>query len=296
MAHLAKQGRFRQIRRVLWIVLILNFAVAAAKLFYGWLTNSASIMADGYHSFSDGASNIVGLCGIWLASKPKDERHPYGHAKYETLASVSIALLLFLACLKVLSQSIERFLHPIHPKVDEISFVVMGATLLVNTVVMLYERKKGQILQSEILISDSLHTGADIFTTASVILGLLAIRAGYPVVDPIVAFLISIFIGYAGIEILKTSSKVLVDTAAVDKEQLRDMALSVNGIEYCHKIRSRGREGYIHIDMHCHMKPDISLEKAHEIAHIVEDKIKGNIPGIKDVTIHIEPYREKTEP
>ncbi|MBU4345485.1 MAG: cation diffusion facilitator family transporter [Desulfobacteraceae bacterium] len=293
MERIAEQDRFRQISRVLWIVLILNFGVAAAKLFCGWLTNSASIMADGYHSFSDGSSNVIGLLGIWMASRPRDERHPYGHAKYESLASAGIALLLFLVCFNVLSDSIERFSHPVQPEIDTASFLVLAITLLVNIVVMLYERNKGRLLQSQILISDSLHTASDIFTTSSVIIGLLVIRAGYPIVDPAIACLISIFIGYAGISILKTSFKILVDAAAVDKEQIRSIAMAINGIEHCHKIRSRGWEGYIHVDMHCHIKRHMSLDEAHKIAHLVEDKIKENIHGIKDVTIHIEPYRDK---
>ncbi|MDD5450925.1 MAG: cation diffusion facilitator family transporter [Desulfovibrionales bacterium] len=287
-----EQDRFRQISKVLWIILILNFAVAASKLFYGWFINSASIMADGYHSFSDGSSNIIGLFGIWMASRPKDERHPYGHGKYETLTSVGIALLLFLVCVEVLSESIKRFYHPVHPEVDAVSFAVMGVTLIVNIFVMLYERRQGRVFQSEILISDSLHTGADIFTTGSVIIGLLAIRAGYPIVDPVVALFISIFIGYAGVEIIRSSSQILLDAAAIDEEQIRAIVMGVNGIEYCHKIRSRGRKGDIHVDMHCHMKRDISLEKAHAIAHVVENTIKENIPGVKDVTIHIEPAPE----
>ncbi|MEW6327603.1 MAG: cation diffusion facilitator family transporter [Thermodesulfobacteriota bacterium] len=289
-----KQDRFRQIRRVLWIVLVLNFAVAASKLFYGWVINSASIMADGYHSFSDGSSNIIGLFGIWLASRPKDDTHPYGYAKYETIASAGIAILLFLACVEILGKSIKRFYHPVHPEVDATSFAVMGVTLVVNIFVMLYERKQGRMFESEILISDSFHTGADILTTGAVIIGLLAIRAGYPIVDPIIALFISIFIGYAGIEIIRSSSQILLDAVAIDKEQIRAIAMGVNGIEYCHKIRSRGRRGDIHVDMHCHMKRDISLEKAHEIAHTVEDTIKGNLPGVKDVTIHIEPAPDNT--
>ncbi|MBW2570400.1 MAG: cation transporter [Deltaproteobacteria bacterium] len=292
MEHIAEQDRFRQVSRVLWIVLILNFGVAAAKLFCGWLTNSAGIMADGYHSFSDGSSNVIGLLSIWMAFRPKDESHPYGHAKYESLGSVGIAALLFLVCFNILSSSAQRFLHPVQPRIDTTSFLIMAITLLINIVVMLYERNKGRLLQSQILISDSLHTTADIFTTSSVIIGLLVIRAGYPIVDPVMACLISIFIGYAGVSILKTSFKILVDTAAVDKEQIKTIALTINGVEDCHKIRSRGWKENILVDMHCRMKNDMSLEKAHKIAHLVEDKIKENVNGIKDVTIHIEPYRD----
>ncbi|MDI6687158.1 MAG: cation diffusion facilitator family transporter, partial [Desulfobacterales bacterium] len=293
MEHIVEQDRFRKINRVLWIILILNFGVAGAKLFYGWLTNSASIMADGYHSLSDGSSNIVGLIGMWMASRPKSEHYPYGRAKYESLTSLGIAVLLFLVCFNVLHTSIDRFLHPVQIKIGMASFLVMIITLIINVVVMLYERNRGQALQSQILISDSLHTGADIFTTSSVIIGLLVIRAGYPIVDPLMAFLISIFIGYAAIGILKTNFTILTDAAVVDEQQIKDIAMGIDGIEECHKIRNRGWDGHIHIDMHCHINRYTSLEKAHMIAHLVEDNIKEKIHGIKDVTIHIEPSRNK---
>src|SRR3974390_306565 len=91
--NLSPEERHRQIRWVLIYVLILNWGVAAAKLFYGWLTRSASITADGFHSFSDGSSNIIGLIGIWIASRPIDESHPYGHKKFETLTSIGISTL-----------------------------------------------------------------------------------------------------------------------------------------------------------------------------------------------------------
>jgi cation diffusion facilitator family transporter len=292
MTRFTEQERYRQIRAVLWIVLIMNFAVAAAKLFFGWLTNTASITADGYHSLSDGSSNIIGLLGIWLASKPRDDSHPYGHGKYETLTSVGIALLLFAAAFKILGDSIGRFYHPVQLKVDAASFVVMVCTLVVNIFVMRYERRKGRILQSEILMSDAFHTTADIFTTCSVIIGLLVVKSGYPVFDPMIAAIISILIGYAGIDILKDTSKVLVDAAAIEKRKIWDIAMSIDGIKSCHKIRSRGRPGDIHIDMHCHMECDMSLEDAHRLAHLVEQRVKEDIHGVKDVTIHVEPHRK----
>jgi len=293
MEHIVEQDRFRKISRVLWIILVLNFGVAAAKIFYGYLTNSASIMADGYHSLSDGSSNIVGLLGIWMASKPINERYPYGREKYESLTSLGIAVLLFLVCCNILHTSIGRFLHPVQIKIGMASFLVMIITLIVNVVVVLYERKRGQELKSQILISDSLHTGADIFTTVSVIIGLLFIRAGYPIVDPIMAFIISIFIGYAAIGILKSNLTILTDAAAVDDKKIKAIAMGIDGIEECHKVRNRGWDGHIHIDMHCHINRHTSLEKAHAIAHLVEDDIREKIHGIKDVTIHIEPYRDK---
>jgi cation diffusion facilitator family transporter len=171
------EERFRQIRRILVYILILNWGVAAAKLFYGWLTRSASMTADGFHSFSDGSSNIMGLLGIWVASRPIDESHPYGHKKYETLTSVGISGLLFLVCFNVLREGVLRFLHPVVPEVNVKSFLVMGVTLAVNIGVMVYELRRGRVLKSDILISDALHTRADILTSSSVIITLIGVKS-----------------------------------------------------------------------------------------------------------------------
>src|SRR3989304_9676068 len=110
-SKLSPEERYLKIRRVLIYILFLNWGVAAAKLFYGWVTRSASMTADGFHSFSDGSSNIIGLIGIWIASRPTDENHPYGHKKFETLTSVGISVLLFLVCFNVVREGIFRFFH-----------------------------------------------------------------------------------------------------------------------------------------------------------------------------------------
>ena len=93
--------RMRSIRRVLWVILVLNLAVAAAKYVYGLMSGSASMQADGIHSVFDSAGNVVGLVGIALAARPADDSHPYGHAKFETYASLVIGVLLLLAAFEV---------------------------------------------------------------------------------------------------------------------------------------------------------------------------------------------------
>src|SRR4030042_7081774 len=94
-------NKFTQIRRILLLILVLNWLVAFAKVIYGLMTRCASMTADGVHSFGDGASNIIGIVGIWAASKPEDEDHPYGHKKFETIATLGIAIILFLAAFNI---------------------------------------------------------------------------------------------------------------------------------------------------------------------------------------------------
>jgi cation diffusion facilitator family transporter len=290
---LSPEQRYRKIRWILICVLFLNWGVAAAKLLYGWLTRSASMTADGFHSFSDGSSNIIGLIGIWIASRPIDETHPYGHKKYETLASIGISILLFLVCLNVVREAILRLLHPVIPQVSVGSFFVMGVTLAINIVVMVYENRAGIALKSDILISDALHTRADILTSSSVIITLIGVRLGALVLDPIASLLIAGFIAYAGVEILKEGSRVLSDGVAIPIEAIEKIVLAIRGVKECHQIRSRGRGDDIHIDLHVLVDPEMDVHRAHHLSYAIENKIKRDFRGVTDVVVHMEPLEGK---
>jgi len=289
------EDRFLKIRRILIYILVLNWGVAGAKLVYGWFIRSTSMTADGFHSFSDGSSNIIGLIGIWIASRPIDASHPYGHKKYETLTSVGISALLFLVCINVIREGVMRFLHPLIPEVTVMSFLVMGITLMVNVAVMTYETRIGRRLKSDILISDALHTRADILTSSCVIITLAGIKLGYPILDPIASILIAVFIGYAGVEILKESSHVLSDGVAIRIDEIERVVLSIRGVKECHQIRSRGRPDDIHIDLHVLVDPDMHVHKAHHLSYAIENKIKRDFRGVTDVVVHMEPLEEEKE-
>lgn len=287
------QEHYRRIRHILVWVLILNWSVAAAKILYGLFTHCASMTADGFHSLSDGASNIIGLIGINLASQPKDKEHPYGHRKYETLFSLGIVALLFIVCFNLFREGIKRLYNPVIPQIDIKSFLIMIVTMGINFLVMNYEYKKGRLLQSDILISDSMHTKADIFTSLSVIVALIVIKLGYPRIDPIITIMISLFIAYTGYKIVRQSSSILCDSAAiVDVKRIVDIVLSISGVKTCHKIRTRGRPDDIHIDLHVQVKPDMHIDEAHKISYIIEEAIKKSIPEVTDVVVHMEPKKK----
>lgn len=284
------QAHYRPIRRILIIILVLNWAVALAKILYGIFSKCASMTADGFHSLSDGASNIIGLIGINFACQPKDIDHPYGHRKYETFFSLGIAFLLFLVCLGLIHESIGRLRNPVTPQIDAKSFIVMIITMLINFWVMNYERKRGQDLHSDILVSDAMHTKADIFTSLSVIIALVVIKLGYPILDPIATIFISLFIARAGYNIVKKSSAVLCDAAPiVDVKKIVDIVLRIKGVRACHKIRTRGRPDEIYVDLHVQVAPDMHIDDAHNISYTIEEAIKKDIPEVTDVVVHMEP-------
>ena len=285
-----KSKSYRTIRLVLIWVLALNWLVAIAKIVCGMIIRSSSMAADGFHSLSDGASNIIGLIGIHFAFRPKDIDHPYGHRKYETFFALGIAFLLFLVAIGIVHESLGRFTNPVVPQINSISFVIMLITIGVNFIVMHYENKKGKELKSDILVSDSLHTRADIFTSLSVLLALFAIKLGYPILDPIISIMIAIFIAYAGFGIMKESSAILCDTAAIlDVKQIVDIVLSIEGTKNCHKVRTRGRPDDIYVDLHVQVDSNTRIDAAHKISYAIEDAIKRSIPEVTDVVVHMEP-------
>ena len=285
-------NRFDKVRKILIIILLLNLFVAISKIAYGIFSNTLSMQADGYHSLFDGVSNIIGIIGIQIASKPPDKNHPYGHQKYETMTSIAIAILLLFVGFEILQSSIDRFATGAQPHITSMSFIVMVVTTVINLFVTTYEHKKGVELNSEILVADAMHTKSDIYVSLSVILGLIAIEIGYPIIDPLIALVIAILIFRAGILIIRQSSHTLCDVSRIDDESICDVVEAMEGVIECHKIRTRGGANDIHIDLHVKVRPDMHTDKAHALAHDVEKRLKDNFEGVSDVVVHIEPANE----
>ena len=281
--------RFKKVQQVLVLVLFLNLAVAFAKIIYGTLSGTLSMTADGYHSLFDGVSNIVGLVGTFIASRPPDREHPYGHQKYETVASIFIAVLLLFVGFEIFQNALDRFLVRSTPGVTALSFIIMLGTMGVNYMVTRYEHGKGVALRSQVLIADSMHTKSDIYVSLSVIISLVAIKFGFPLLDPVIALLISFLIFRAGFRIMKESSRVLLDMSRLEEDEICNLVMGIEGVLGCHKIRTRGGMGDIRIDMHVLVQSDMPLEDAHLIAHRASKMLKAEYKDVSDVVVHLEP-------
>jgi cation diffusion facilitator family transporter len=251
------------------------------------------MLSDGFHSFFDGTSNIIGLAGIWIASKPPDKSHPYGHRKFETLSTIAIAVLVFAAAAGIIKEAYSRLTVPGDIEVTVTSFIVMAVTLLVNIWVMSYETKKGRELKSDFLLADALHTKTDIFISISVIISLIAAKMGHPGIDIIAAVFITALIARMGFSILRSAAQVLTDAACIEPEEIERIVMDVEGVEDTHSIRTRGGEDFANIDLHVLVNPEIKTKDSHGIAHNVEDAIKKEFPSVRDIVVHIEPYDEK---
>ncbi len=287
------ENKFSKVRRILWLILLINLAVAGVKIVMGTIIKSSSMTADGFHSLTDGSSNVIGLIGIRLASRPVDEDHPYGHTKYETLAGLLISGILFVLSSRIIIDAIQRLISPVTPNISIESLILLLATLIINILVSTIEYKKGKELESQILISDSLHTRSDIFISLGVLVTLAGIRLGLPIIiDPLVSLGVSAFIIHSAYEIFKLNRDVLVDRAVVDAEKIRSITMSYEEVLDAHRIRSRGDKNALHIDMHIMTKPDLSIEQSHRLIHEIENRIREEINENAQVTAHLEPYEK----
>lgn len=269
----------------------LNLIATAVKLLIGYLTGSLSLIADGFDSVFDSASNVIGLVGIHLAARPADKGHPYGHRKAETMTALIVAGLLFLTTWELVKSAIERLRDPslIQAQVNAWSFTALVVSIVVHLGVVWYELRAGRRLDSDFLVADALHTRADVFVSLSVMGGLIAVKLGFPLADPILALVVALVIAKIGIDIIYEGSPVLMDGVMMPPDQVEQIALATPGVLSCHRVRSRGHGGAVYADLHIQVDPTMSTEQAHALAHEVQYRLHESHPGLEDVTIHVEP-------
>lgn len=282
---------YGKIKKVLWLILFANFGVAAIKIISGYLISSTSLTADGFHSLTDGSSNLVGLIGIHFASKPMDEDHPYGHRKFETLAGFLISVMLFLLAARIISSAFISFVRPTATIVTVESIIAITVTLAVNIFVSNYEYRQGKKLNSVILVSDSLHTRSDVFISIGVLFTLICIKFGIsPIIDPIASLAVSIFVIRAACEIFSSTCGVLLDKTAVDPNKIKDIIMGFEQVKDVHKIRSRGCSSELFVDLHILIAPNTSIEQSHILMHEIEGKLSYELDQALQTSIHLEPF------
>ncbi|HKX33241.1 MAG TPA: cation diffusion facilitator family transporter, partial [Blastocatellia bacterium] len=249
------------VRRVLLITLGFNIAVVAGKLIAGLLAGSLSVISDAIHSMVDSINNLVGLFVVKYATAEPDEGHPYGHAKFETLAAFTIAGFLFVTCYEIGLGAFKRLFQSDvpPPRITALTIGTMLATIIVNLIVTVYERREGRRLKSEFLVADAIHTRSDVLVSSSVLIGLVLIRMGYVWLDPVVSLGVAAFIAWNGYQIFKATVPVLVDAAPVPPSRITEIVRSVAGVHSIHDIRSRSQGGEMFIEMHLHVVPEIEL-------------------------------------
>lgn len=288
--------RKRAVQRVLVIVMVLNLAVAVAKALFGWWAGSLAIAADALHSFVDATGNVAGLVAMRWAAAPPDRQHPYGHQKIEIAAAAGIGVLIAVSALEFGRGAIDALLHGhTPPAVSAVGFAVIAGTWVVNAFVASYEHRQARDLASAYLAADAMHTASDLVVTGGVLLAYTGVYFGLAWADPVGALLIMVMVARVTWHVLTDNLSILVDHVVLDPERVRAVALAVPGVSGCHRVRSHGTSRAAYVDLHLQVAGDLSVDAAHALSHRVEEALQQELPGIADVTIHIEPAGDPPE-
>lgn len=274
-----------------------NLLVSISKLAWGYHTHTLSITADGFHSLLDAVANVVGIVGLNISMKPADHNHPYGHRKFEAIASMLISFFIFLTCFEIAGEGFSRFFSPqhTHPQISPISYVIIVVTLMINLWVSWYENKKGKELKNDLLLADAKHTFSDCLVSVSVIVSMIAVQWGFYWADTLLALIVALIILKVGFDLIMTHFSALTDEAALDPTEISAIVMAVPGVLDCHKIRSRGMRNDVFIDLHIQVNPSLTVKEAHSISYQVEETLENAFDGrVNEVLVHIEEY-EGTE-
>lgn len=284
--------RQNSIRNVLYITLGLNLLVLEIKFSLGWATDSLSLLADALHSFSDSASNILGLIAMGFANPKPDWDHPYGHSKFESLGALGIAGFLIIAGIEIFSSAVKRLFLSTDVEsvtISNINLIMMIAVLIINIGIAVYEARRGKTLNSKLLQADARHTLSDVWVTVVLLAGMWGIHLGWMWLDIILAFLVSGLVFWSAWSVIKENVPFLSDRVAIPAKEIMETVTDVYGVLNCHSITSRGIVGQeIFIEMHLVVAPR-EINAAYEIVEAVKRELQKKY-GLVYVTIQLEPY------
>jgi cation diffusion facilitator family transporter len=283
------RDRTASIQRVFLGLLAANLAVVGVKLVIGIASGSLSVIGDAVHSSVDAFNNVAFAVLIRYAGAAPDDKHPYGHGKFEVLGALGIVVFLLVASVELVKSAVGRLVAGAPPPViTGLSIWLLAGTLAVNGGVAWYEARKGRQLSSELLLADAAHTRVDVMITVGVILGAFASRARVPHVDPIVALAIVVMIVRVAWQILKRGVPVLVDQAAHEPDLVRRSAEGVDGVRSAYDIRSRLAAGVAFAELTIGVSSQLPVDQAHAISDAVEQRLKDEL-RLERVVVHIEP-------
>jgi len=275
------------------VALISVFAaifLSVFKLVIGLLTGSLGILSEALHSILDLFAAVITYFSVRISDKPADSDHNFGHGKVENLSAFLETILLFITCIWIIYEAIKRLTTgETHIEVTVWSYIVVISSIIINIWRTRILRITAKKYNSQALEADALHFSSDIWSSAVVLLGLICADFGYYVADTIAALGVSIIILYATYQLGKRSIEVLLDTAPRSTyDKVESVIKRIKELKNYHdiKIRTSGADTFVEVNIH--VDPELSIQKAHEISHKVEEEILKIVDRC-EIHIHTEP-------
>lgn len=284
--------RKRAMDKATWWGLIVNLLLSIGKLVFGFIGHSQALIADGLHSLSDLVSDGMVLLATHHSNVEADEDHPYGHARYETFATITLAVLLTAVGIGIGVDAVNRLIdYQNIATPTQITLVIAGLSILSKEVLYQYTMVVARQVKSKLLEANAWHHRSDAISSIVVFVGIAGAIWGYPLLDSVAAIIVAFMVCKIGWDLGHQSFQELVDTG-LEPDTLQKMEssiLSVDGVKQMHMLRTRRMGHSALADVHILVSPKISVSEGHQISEAVEIALIGQFDEVNDVTVHIDP-------
>lgn len=289
---------FKLGKRVTIVGTVVNIFLSIIKLIIGFFSGSLGLIADGFHSLSDLASDIVVFVGLSFAEKPDDKDHHFGHGKFETFAAFTVGVFLAVAAIGIGRDSVDTLISFSKGEVIESpNLIALFAALLsivVKELLFRYTKRAGDKIRSNSIIANAWHHRSDALSSIGVSLGIagaIFLGGSWAILDPIAGVVVGIILLREALKIAKTNISQLLESSLPQNETDKIFKI-LEGIENCfepHNVRSRMVGKRVVISLHIRIPEAFTIKEGHKIAHNAEDLLKEHFGGDSIITVHMEP-------
>lgn len=275
------------------ISILVNIFLAGGKIFIGFISHSASVLAEGVHSLMDVFSSFVSFLGIKISKKPADKKHPYGHYKFEVLAGAIITLILLMTGILILKESLEKFRNPVQIEIPVLAFSVMAISTLINAIMSNLKIHYGKKENSAALISDGIHSRVDIFTSLAVFVGLFLTKY-WIFADPFLAFLIGLYVIRESFSLGKEAMDSLLDVSAPPEvEEKIKSIIKEKGIDL-ESLKTQKKGSVFTANLEINLPSNLKVEEATKISEKLRERLMREIKNLSYVAIQIKSHEVST--
>jgi cation diffusion facilitator family transporter len=286
-------SRLKRSLRATFLGLGINTLLAVVKMGAGIVGHSHALVADAVESLADIFSSLIVWRGLVVAEVPADEEHPYGHGKAEPIASAVVSTMLLLAAGWITVEAVAEISHP-HQAPAAFTLIVLVVVVVVKESLFQFVLREARSVESSAVKSDAWHHRSDALTSLAAAVGIsvsLVGGTGYESADDVAAIVAACIIAWNGWRLLSPALDELMDRAPSQEvvEQIRQIAGHIPGVDRVEKCLVRKSGYYLYVELHAEVDPQMTVQRSHDIAHDVKDRIRGQVPAVRDVLVHIEP-------
>jgi len=288
---ISAEQRSLAIKKTAVVGAVVNITLSVVKIFIGVVGQSQSLVADGIHSVSDLLSDCLVYFVAHKSHHAPDAKHPYGHGRYETMATMALGGSLIIVAAGIVWDAFARMLSPeklLEP--NAITLVAAIFSILANEGLFQYTLRIGRDFKSSLLTANAWHHRSDAVSSIVVLVGIIGTMSGLPYLDAVAALGVGVMVGKIGWDLGWGAAQELVDLGLSDERValIQRIIHSIDGAEDFHMLRTRSLGGHAAVDVHVRVSSRLSVSEGHMISLIVEQRLKKELEEIEDVTVHID--------